>query len=361
MKQMSALDLYFLSKEFQSLTNGKVEKVYQFEEDFIIRFFCFGEKKALRIDLKQGICYFTQKKFTAPRFPPSYCTFLRKYLTSAKVLKVYQKDFDRVLVIDFSSKLGELSLIVEFFGEGNILVAKKEEENLMVIHPFKRQKLKDRSIQSKSEYIFPSPQTNLFELTYEDLLKLISGSQKDVVRFLASDLGLGGDYAEEICSKLKVSKTDSLDKLNSKKLFSLLEDIKALDSKGFVAEGKFTCLNFKKEKAREFNSLSEAIDSTIDFAKVEKETQKEEKKSKDKLQKIVDMQSKRVEDLLKEAEDNKKIGEFIYEKYSEFDLLLRKANELLKTKSIKEVEELLLQNSKIKSIDKKNKKINLEF
>jgi predicted ribosome quality control (RQC) complex YloA/Tae2 family protein len=54
---------------------------------------------------------------------PGFCMFLRKYLTSARLLKIEQKNFERIVILTFSSKGEEYYLIVELCKESNQCVS----------------------------------------------------------------------------------------------------------------------------------------------------------------------------------------------------------------------------------------------
>ena len=75
----------------------------------------------------------------------------------------------------------------------------------------------------------------------------------------------------------------------------------------------------------------------------------------------IEIQEKRLLELEKEIVDNQAKGDFIYQNYGSFSELLKKIKELRTSNSLDELEELLKKNSKFKELNKKEKKIVLEF
>lgn len=360
-RPLSAVDLHYLVAEFQCLLDGKVEKVYQWDRDFIFRLFC-GSKKHLRLD-PSGIVHLTKKKYKGPKFPVGYCTFLRKYLQGARIRKVYQEGFERVLVIVFESRVyGELYLIAELFGQGNLVLCKEEEGKLVVIHPLERQKLKDRSVESKKEYIFPPARLNVKKASDEEFFELME-SDKDIGRFIASDLGLGGTYSEELVTRLSLDKSKPIKELNVKKeLINAVRTLLEEELSPFTLKENAYPIALKSiNRGKDYDSFNDALDSFFEgySGDLVKESKPSEKK--DKLQTMIETQEKRIKQLERESEENQRIAEFIYEKYADFQKLLDALDKVRKKEGWKRVEEKVKELENYRSYDKKNKKLTLEF
>ncbi|PIY59898.1 hypothetical protein COY95_04660, partial [Candidatus Woesearchaeota archaeon CG_4_10_14_0_8_um_filter_47_5] len=207
-KELSSVDLFYLTREFQQLISGKIDKIYQCEHDgageflFIFHIPSLG-KKILRIMLP-GMLYLTDYKPETPLTPSGFCMFLRKYLTNARLRSLSQFQPERILEFVFEKKEGSYHLIVELFSPGNILLLKEDNT---IMSALLCKKWKDRDILPKKPYTFPQSPYNLFTIDAQALLGFLSSTDKNVlVTALAVDLGFGGKYAEEISLRAQLDK-----------------------------------------------------------------------------------------------------------------------------------------------------------
>ena len=104
MDKFSSLDLYFLLKELD-LELSKVDQIYQKDkEELLLQLHKTGHgKQLLRIHLP-GLIYLSKYKGIQPETPPGFCTFLRKKLKQARLIKIEQYGFERILDFTFSTK-----------------------------------------------------------------------------------------------------------------------------------------------------------------------------------------------------------------------------------------------------------------
>ncbi|MFT4261682.1 MAG: NFACT family protein [Candidatus Woesearchaeota archaeon] len=350
----SGVDLHFLLKELE-LENSKIEKIYQFgKKEFIFRLYTKKGKRHLRIDL-EGNVHVTYKNYQGPKKPPEYVLFLRKHLNNARIRKVYQKGLERILVLEIETKTKKYELIFELFGGGNVVLVSEE----MIIHPLETQVFKDRKIKSKEKYLFPPSQLDIKTMSAEKAEKILLESNDKIGKFLATDFGLGGIYSDEIITRAKINKDSEVK--DCKKIVVLIKNLLAEEISAHVSQENAYPIELETVKTqKKYDSFSLALDEFFELKKPKKE-QAQKSKAKNKYETIILAQEKRAKKLKEEAEEAQKKGEFIYEKYQDFKLLLDKIKELQKNHSLTEIEEILKQNKFVKSIDKKNKKINLEF
>ncbi len=347
-RELSSLDLHFLCKELEVVWGSKVEKIYQLKEDFIFRLYKQGKKYHLRLNPQR--IHLTYKPYSGPRTPPGYCTFLRKYVQSSTLVKIEQKGFDRVLVLTFSTKTGELQLVLELFGQGNLILCKEGQ----IMHPFFRQKFKDRSIQSKQEYVLPKLKPDIRKWSLEDFQNGLG--DEDIGRFLAVNLGFGGFYSDEIVSSLKVKKSTSVKEVGAKKLKETLTQLFDLTINCVGDENNV--YPFKPvtiQTTKEFPSFSHGLDVFFNF-EVQDQTQKKSEKKQNKLDVMIAAQQKRVKGLEKDIQEFQKVGDKIYEHYADFQKVFSAYKEL----SLKEFEEEIKKYPGFISLDKKEKKLLLE-
>ena len=358
--EMSSVLLYFLEKELKVLEGGKVEKIYQLDkENIIFRVYKEGVKYNFRICVPRFVC-FTNQAFNAPTLPPGFCMFLRKYLSNAKIELVEQKDFERILIITFWSKSEKYFLIVELFKPGNVVLCKKQDDVLIVLNSFERQKFKDRVIQARKEYVFPPSLLNPLSVSSKELVSMMSDSDKNLVKTFSAKLGLGGVFAEEIISRSGVDK--NLSEISAKEADLLIKSIKSFFSEiasPCVSNNNVFPFALKDKSCSSAKSISEAIDSLNVFETEGKDVVS--KKKKDKVSSLVEIQEKMISDLEKRAILNQEKGEFIYSNYQSFKKLIDESNKIRNSDGLDVLEKKMKSNKKFKSLDKKNKVIVLDF
>ena len=87
-----------------------------------------------------------------PMTPPSFAMVLRKHLKNARLTKVEQVGFDRVLMFRFDTKHGQRSLSVELFRNGNVILM---DENDVIIQPLTHASYSGRTIKKGETYVPP--------------------------------------------------------------------------------------------------------------------------------------------------------------------------------------------------------------
>lgn len=125
-----ALSLGVLCEELcQSLTGGKITKIYQPEKDEIVLLVFNGQTHKLVISANAGVnrIHITEMPTENPKVAPSFCMLLRKHITNAVLKKIVQMPYERVL--DFfltgSDDLGyfcETHLIFELTGKTSNII-----------------------------------------------------------------------------------------------------------------------------------------------------------------------------------------------------------------------------------------------
>lgn len=127
--------LYKINQELQSAIDCHVDKIYQPSRDELV--FLLRKKgfvKRLLITVKSGSArvQFTENKYENPSTPPMFCMLMRKYLSSARLLRITQPDLERVVTFTFSStnEMGdvvEINLVCELIGNSaNIILVDKD-------------------------------------------------------------------------------------------------------------------------------------------------------------------------------------------------------------------------------------------
>ncbi len=325
MISLSALDIKFIVRELKELENAIVEKIYQpAEKEIIIALHSSGDgKKLLRIVAGQ-VANLTKEKGEAKETPTSFSMTLRKYLKQVRVVNIAQQEFERIIEINFSN---EYRLILELFSKGNVILIDKEGKITALLE---RQEWKHRTLEKGRTYVYPPTTINPFKLSEEEFRDRYNYSDKEsAVKILASDFALGGKYAEEICALAKIDKrTRRVDSIKIWRVMQSLESKKLnpnIIDKGVKKEiSPIELVSEEAAKKQYFNTISEALEYyEKNFG--EKVVQKQEEK--EKLIELAKLQKDHIQELRKEAEDFRKIGDMIYAQYMDIDKLVREIKE----------------------------------
>lgn len=94
--------------------------------------------KKLLINVRPGAAriQFTETKYENPAVPPMFCMLIRKYLSSARLLKVSQPGFERIAEFTFSytnemGDIAEIRLAAEFIGNKTNIVLINENGKII--------------------------------------------------------------------------------------------------------------------------------------------------------------------------------------------------------------------------------------
>jgi len=349
-KGISSFELKAIVNELQILVRGKVSQIYhQEKKEMLFQLHAPGQgKKLVKIIPGKYLCLTDTKN--APTRPTGFCMLLRKYLSNAFIKSVEQFESQRILVFELEKK-EKFFLIIELFSKGNVVLC---DSNHKIIGTLMWQKWKDRTVKPGEIYIFPKSDINWITISKDEFFKVIEGSdKKNLATSLATQIGLGGVYAEEVC---KMAKVDSkmfpgeVSREVSDKLHGTLHELisKIKEPKGFVYENEITPVELVDDKVVEVM----ALDKINPF---------EVKSPYDKriitLKKMIENQSLAIVDQEKNIDLNTKMGELIYEKYTALQKLLDIVSGMKKEMDWKEIAKELKKEKKISSVDLKRKMV----
>jgi predicted ribosome quality control (RQC) complex YloA/Tae2 family protein len=357
--ELSSLDIHYMVEELQVLKEGKVEKVYQWDDEdvFIIKIYASGETHNLRFKLP-GVMYRTKKRFRAPRMPPGYARFLRKKLTAARIKAVRQKGFDRIVEFDIHSRRhGDLTLIYEAFKPSNLLLV--DQETNKIIHPYKRQSFRDRKIESKAEYEYPPLQPDISAMNNEQLEELFAPEDR-VEKTLATTFGLGGLYAQEVTERLGLASDALFKDATPTEVIAATKSLLENPEPNVVGDEAYPVrLESKPEPESVHESFSEAIDNVITQSQVIQTVKERKKQNKKKWEVIIDAQQKQIRSFQDKIEQNKAKAEYLYEHYNDFAELIYRLREA--RNSPERFQDLLNSLDSYVDWDPKNDTVTLSF
>ncbi len=352
-KSISSLELAALVNELQFLVNGKVSQIYHPESNvLLLQLHAPGKgKQLLKIISGKWLCL-TQQKESALK-PSGFCMQLRKYIDNAIIKNLYQQGSERVVVFELE-KQEKYFFIVELFSKGNIILA--DAKNI-IIAALESQEWKDRTIKPKEKYVFPPLEINWKELTVKKLQDILKKSEKrNLATSLATEIGLGGLYAEELCRQAGVNldqKPAEVIAKETERLVGTLKNFLILIStpKGYIYEDEVTPFPLlDKKPLKETETYHEAIDTL----KLSEKLSPHQSRIKT-LQRTIAEQEEAIKNQEEKAGIASQKGELIYEKYTALQKLREIVEELKKNKNWTEISKELKKEKKIKSVNLEKK------
>ncbi|MBI4980512.1 NFACT family protein [Candidatus Woesearchaeota archaeon] len=360
-KSLSSLELAAIVKELQFLARSKISQVYYSDGLLLLQLHVSGEGKQLLKIIPGKLMCLTKIKDTADK-PSGFCQQLRKYLAGGIISSISQKDAERIVsievenILERSKSQQKLYLIIELFSIGNIILTDKEQ---VIITALESREWKDRIIKPREKYIPPPLSVNYLSLTKDQLKNLLRKSdRRNLVTFIATEMGLGGLYAEEVCKLAGIDKNKVPKEVPDSwvvPIHNALQDIisKLKDTHGYVYPEDITPFKLLGiEPARVTDTYNEAIDELNPLAKASPYEQKIKS-----LERIAAEQEESIKKAEEAIIENKRIGELIYENYASLQKMLGIVKEMRKTMEWGEIGEELKRIKKLVRVDLKGKKV----
>jgi len=351
-KDFTSFDIAAAAKELQpTVANSRVNNIYQFGEKTLIFKLHKTDRPPIRLVIEAGRrLHLTTYAEESPTEPPPFCMTIRKYLRDSWLRSTTQYEFERIVTLSFETKTGMLNLVVELFGDGNMILTNEKGTIIQAMH-FKH--MRDRDIQRNQTLVYPPAiGKNPFRVTLPELDEgLREADTVEVVRMLARFLGVGGVYSEELLLRANVDKTKKCNTLTEEDISALFGALQSLLSaavvakfepsiildtqSGFVDAVPFRLERYEGYNAQAYPTFNAALDefylrvtaaeraaSTIEVDKLKQETAR--------LKRIVADQEKSIVEDEKKTERDKQIGDTIYAHFQElqtFQEQLLKANQ----------------------------------
>lgn len=358
MAELAGLDVYYLVKEFQVLVNSRVENIYQWNKsEFLFKLRSIKGKFDLKVEFPNMV-YLSKNSKKTPQEPPGFCSQLRNKFKGVIIKEIYQKGFERIIVFKDNH---ENKLILELFKPGNMILVDNEDKIIQVLN---HRTFKDRSLRPKRPYVFPPGKNNTKKISKKEIDEILLSSTKELGITLATQLGFGGKYANEICARAGIKKSETykdLSESDKKKIIVQVRDIFNQELEPNITENKsypIKMLSLEDKEVKRTEMFSEALESNVVSGK---EENKKEPPEIIKLRKLISSQEKKANQLEKEIEENNAIGEFIYSNYKELETFLKQAGKILGTKKKEKLKEFLESKKGFKEYNKKEKKVVFEF
>ncbi|MFT0899111.1 ribosome rescue protein RqcH [Candidatus Methanoprimaticola sp. MG2] len=224
-KEMSSFDVRSIVTELASLEGAHMDKIHHWGAgNVLFRLNVQGQGKTELLFEDRKWLYCPSKKPETPTMPTTFASYLRKYIDNARIGKVEQVGFDRIVTMELSKSDGDYLLIFEMFGGGNVLLVKDG----MIQNCLVQKTLKDRKTRPGEPYVMPKSRFDPTRSTEADFLSSFRASDADAVRTLATSVNLGGQYSEEVCTRVGLEKSTpskDVDDATVSRMYSAVEDI----------------------------------------------------------------------------------------------------------------------------------------
>ncbi len=356
-KTLTSFDAAAIVSELKERLKGAhIQNIYQIRGKTLILKLHQPNQTALNLLIESGRrLHLTSYMLEKPEKPPAFCMVLRKHLRNGIVEEVSQHEFERIVTIKVRTKEGEFKLIVELFGDGNIILVDPRDIIQQAL-TFKR--MRDRNILRGEAFRHaPSSGKNPLRIEMPDLFELKEFKGIDVVRALTKLLSIGGTYAEEVLLSAQVDKNkecESLENDDLNKIYATLNEVLSplktarlepcivIDEEGkWVDAVPLPLRRYASFECKRFESFNEALDEFYAKTLVEKEaavvTEKVEQEMA-RQQRILHEQQTSLEEARKEAELMRRIGDKIYAHFHQLQTLLQRIMEEKKSgKSWREI------------------------
>jgi predicted ribosome quality control (RQC) complex YloA/Tae2 family protein len=232
-RELSSVDLRAVVTELNRYEGAKVDKAYLYGEDLLrLRMRDFDRGRVELIvevgEVKRAHAAAPEHVPDAPGRPPNFAMMLRNRISGADFAGVEQYEFDRILVFEFERGDENTTIVAELFGQGNVAVLDETGE---VIRSLDTVRLKSRTVAPGAQYEFPSSRVNPLSLGYQTFVRQMEESDTDVVRTLATQLNLGGLYAEELCTRAGVEKSLDIADAGEDEYRAIYEAVRDVDDR----------------------------------------------------------------------------------------------------------------------------------
>lgn len=208
---MTNVDVAAIAAELAPILVGaRLDKAYQPAKDQVL--LRLRRKAAGKQDLLLELGRFatlTRRPPQNPDKPSMVAQILRTTFENSRLTGVSQVGFDRLLRLDFERGDGRHSLVVELFGDGNLLVLDADGK---IVLPMRGEDHGARKLRKGEPYQPPPGSAVPFGMDADALRAAAEASKasKDLVRFLALGLGFGPLWAEELCLRAGLDKKSGI-------------------------------------------------------------------------------------------------------------------------------------------------------
>lgn len=370
-KEMSSFDVRSVVTELASLEGAHMDKIYHWGAgNVLFRLNVPGEgKRELLFEDKKWL-YCPSRKPSTPTMPSSFASYLRKYIDNARVNGVRQIGFDRIVEMSLSKSDGDYQVIFEMFGGGNVLLVKDGViQNCLVQKTYR-----DRKTRPGEQYLMPKSRFDPTQSTKEDFLSSFRSSDADAVRTLATSVNLGGQYAEEICTRVGIDKSvpaSSVDDAKVAEMYAAMEDIVSHVLRGpqptaYLKDGRIDDFapvilqSHEGMETRSYSTTSEVVEAYLEETG-EAEEEAYVDPAVEKLMKRISKQEETLAEYRDQEEGCRRRAEALYTEYQKTVDLLKALDEQSRKLTWEKLKEGASKIPYVESIDPSKSTVRAEI
>jgi predicted ribosome quality control (RQC) complex YloA/Tae2 family protein len=344
-KEFTSFDVAATVRELKEhILGSHVNNVYQLDQKTLTLKLHKVDHPPFQLILKAGRhLHLTAYSLNKPLRPTAFCMALRGYLRNARLVNVEQYEFERVVILSLKTSGGVLRLVLEFFGDGNVILVGQDNKILQGL-TYKR--MRDRNILRGEAFQFaPSGGKNPLKVSLEELSDGLKASGNvEVVRALARLVGIGGEYSEEALVRAGLEKTRSCEGLSVDEVAAIYGSLQGLLSQVATGElepcvvlgedgGLVDVVPFKLKlyergdvQLQNYKSFNEALDefytraSAVEDATAGVEVERA-KSEADRLKRMIAEQEKILTEGEAKAELDRRTGDAVYAHIPELQAL----------------------------------------
>ncbi len=340
---MSGIDVLAMVSELRELLPLWVGKIYQYDTKTLgVRLNGEGHARH-HLMLEAGRrAHLTASLPEPPKNPPMFAMFLRKYINGGRVLDIRQYGLQRIFIIDIGKRDTTYHLVTELFGEGNVILC---DEDFMIIKPLWHHRFKDREVVPGARYEFSGDDTLL--PSPEQVSEILKSSERDLVRTLAVDFMLGGQYAEWVCRRAGIDKNRPAPEAETDAVYgaltTLLDAVQHRMEPVITTAGCAPSATGGADVIHRFDSFNEALDAYYTKQRAAA-VQKREVAVVPKDELIRRRQLDAIAKFEERAESLAKITELIYANYVPVDRVITTLRNASTTRSWQEIRQTLVES-----------------
>ena len=138
-QQLYYSDLLALVGEFQTLVGSRLQKVYNIGAShlYLLKFQLPAGKVFLGLQPGKFVIQLQRPPEQRPKIPSSFCQKLRRHLGNCRLTQVEILRGDRIVSFTFGSGQYVHHLVVELYGEGNVILTNSDHTILSMVRPLR--------------------------------------------------------------------------------------------------------------------------------------------------------------------------------------------------------------------------------
>ena len=219
---LAGIELAYLVKELQAETEGYyVSNIWGINRNSLLFKLHHPKKPDMMLMVSSTGMWITSKKIDSIE-PNKLLRRLRSDLLRSKIEKIEQIGTERIAYLTFSNFDNRFVLIIEFFGDGNILLCNYNKKILALLHSID---VKHRQLRVCVEYN-PPPTDGIDVINFKkDDFKKILTSSTTIGKTIGRGLGLPKKYVEEIIRLSSIEREKPSNQISDEEIESLYDII----------------------------------------------------------------------------------------------------------------------------------------